>query len=226
MVLAGVRSNFEHRWDDAETLCGRALKVQPGLAGAYTVWGMALLCQGNIQGAESSLRRSLELDPLSAGNCARIAYLHYVKGDHRSASDYLKQSFDLDRDFPEARFYEGLLHFQRRDYDSVVQCLSSSSVPLDIGLIAAAHARNGNLPLAEECLEQLVRSSSKHYVTPLAEGLVAIGTGDLDRAFHCINEATDHMTNFVNMLEVEPFFNPLRNDGRFAKLLKRLNLSR
>jgi hypothetical protein len=46
-----------------------------------------------------------------------MAYLHYVKGDYRSAAEHLKKSFDLDRDNPEARLYDGLLHFQQRDYD-------------------------------------------------------------------------------------------------------------
>ena len=115
---------------------------------------MALLCQGNIERAESWLRRSAELDPLSAGDCARMAYLHYLKGDCASAAEHLQESFDLDRDYPEARFYQGLLHFQQEDYKAVVQCLSPSPFPLDIGLLAAAHARQGGLPEAEETLER------------------------------------------------------------------------
>src|ERR1700719_3018568 len=100
---------------------------------------MASLCQGNMMGAGSGLRRSTELNPLSASGCARLAYLHYVQGDYRTAAEHLKNSFDLDRDYPEARLYDGLLHFQQKDYDGVIQCLSSSPVPLDIGLMAAAY---------------------------------------------------------------------------------------
>ena len=89
---------------------------------------MALLCQGDIKAAESGLRRSTELDPLSASDCARMAYLHYVKGDYPSAAEHLRQSFELDRDYPEARLYEGLLHFQQQRYDAVIQCLSLSAL--------------------------------------------------------------------------------------------------
>jgi serine/threonine-protein kinase len=85
---------------------------------------MALLCQGNIKAAEAGLRRSTELDPLSASDCARMAYVHYVRRDYSSAAEHLQQSFELDRDYPEARFYEGLLHFQQQHYDAVVHCLS------------------------------------------------------------------------------------------------------
>src|ERR1700757_1146466 len=123
-VLGGLRGWFEHRWDEANRLYDRALNLQPGHAPAHMFRAMALLCQGNIEAAESGLRRSTELDPLSASDCARMAYLCYVKGDYPSAEEHLRKSFELDRDYPEARLYEGLLHFQQQSYDAVIQCLS------------------------------------------------------------------------------------------------------
>lgn len=225
-MLAAVRSLFEHRWDEAEKLCERALTLQPGQARPYMLRGMTLLYQGNIKEAESSLLRSTELDPLSAGDCARMAYVQYLKGDYPSAADHLQQAFDVDRDYPTARFYEGLLHFQQREYDAVIDGLSASRFPLDIGLLAAAHARQGSPSRAKECLEKLDRLAPKQYVTPLAQGFAAIGMEEFDLAFQRLDEAIDHQTNFVNALGIDPFFDPLRPDRRFNKLLKRLNLLR
>jgi serine/threonine-protein kinase len=187
---------------------------------------MALLCQGDIKAAESGLRRSTELDPLSASDCARMAYLHYVKGDYPSAAEDLEQSFDLDRDYPEARFYQGLLRFRQENYEGVVEFLSQSGFPLDIGLLAAAYAREGCESLARECVERLSRLAALQYVSPLAEAFAAIGMEHFDLAFERLNEAIEEKTAFVNLLAVEPFFNPLRHDGRYAKLLKKLNLPR
>ncbi|MBV9779285.1 MAG: hypothetical protein JOY62_04860 [Acidobacteriaceae bacterium] len=223
-VLAGLRAWFEYRWGEADTLYERALKLQPGYAPAHMFRAMALLCQGNILAAESGLRRSTELDPISASDCARMAYLHYVKGDYRFAAEHLKNSFDLDRDYPEARLYKGLLHFQQGDYEGVIQCLSGSTVPLEIGLLAAAYARKGSEARARKCLDELSRVAEKQYVTPLAEAFAAIGMGKDDLAFERLEEAIEHKTNFVDMLAVEPFFEPLRSDGRFSRLLKILNL--
>jgi serine/threonine-protein kinase len=224
-VLGGVRAWFEHRWDEADRLYHRALELQPGYAPAHMFRAMGLLCQGDIKAAESGLRRSIELDPLSASDCARMAYLHYVKGDYPSAAEHLRQSFELDRDYPEARLYEGLLHFQQQRYDAVIQCLSPSISPLDIGLLAAAHAQEGSLSRAGECIERLHQLAGRRYVTPLAEGFAAVGMGDFDLALQCLDEAINHKTNFVNLLAIEPFFHPLRADRRFARLLKTLNLS-
>ena len=225
-VLAGLRAWFEYRWDEASRIYDRALKLQPGHAQAHMFRAMALLCQGNIKAAEAGLLQSAELDPLSASDCARMAYVHYVQGDYSLATEHLQQSFELDRDYPEARFYEGLLHFQQQRYDAVIQCLSLSESPLDIGLLAAAHAQPGSPSRSEECIERLHQLAARQYVTPLAEGFAAIGMGDFDLAFQYLDEAINHKTSFINLLAVEPLFHPLVADRRFAKLLKKLNLSR
>jgi serine/threonine-protein kinase len=154
-----------------------------------------------------------------------MAYLHYVKGDYPSAEENLRKSFELDRDYPEARLYEGLLHFKQQRYDAVIQCLSPSVSPMDIGLLAAAHAQEGSLLRAEECIERLHQLAERQYVTPLAESFAAVGMGDFDLALQSLDEAINHKTNFVNLLAIEPFFHPLHLDRRFAKLLKKLNLS-
>jgi adenylate cyclase len=224
-ILGGIRGWFEYRWDEALKLYDRALKLQPSHAPAHFFLAMASLCQGNLQFAEAELRRSTELDPLSASDCARLAYLHYVKGDYRSATEHLEKSFDLDRDYPEALFYKGLLHLQQQDYDATVESLRLVRLPLNVGLLVAAYTRQGNRRQAEKCVEELRRLTARQYVTPLAEALAAIGLKDFDLAFQRLDEAIDHKTNFVNLLGVEPFFRPLRSDRRFASLLKRLNLS-
>jgi adenylate cyclase len=223
-VLGGLRAWFEYRRDEAYRLYDRALKLQPGLARTYRYRAMALLCQGDIKAAESGLRRSTELDPLSASDCARMAYVHYVKRDYRIAAEHLEKSFDLDRDYPEARFYQKLLHYQEQNYDRVIQCLSASDVALDIGVLAAAFARKRCQSRAQECVEMLGRMAGSQYVTPLAEAFAATGMKDFDLAFQRLDEAIDHKTAFVNLLAVEPFFEPLRSDRRFTSLLERLNL--
>jgi adenylate cyclase len=224
-VLGGVRAWFEYRRDEAYRLYDRALKLQPGLARTYRYRAMALLCQGDIEAAESGLRRSTELDPLSASDCARTAYVNYVKGDFPSAAEDIEQSFDLDRDYTEARFYQGLLRFRQENYGGVVECLSQSGFPLDIGVLAAAYTRQNCESLARACVERLSRLAAVQYVSPLAEAFAAIGMKDFDLAFQRLNEAIDDKTAFVNLLAIEPFFEPLRSDQRFTSLLKRLNLA-
>ena len=224
-VLGGVRSWWEHRWQEAGRLYDRALELQPAHADAHMYRGMTLLCQGSVDEAERSLRRSMELNPLSASDCARRAYVHYVKGEYASAAEHLERAFELDRNYAEARFYQGLLLFRQKQYDAVVDRLSGSHAPLDIGLLAAAQARLGRRDAASGCIAELRQMAEKQFVTPLGEGLAMVAMGDFDLALHKLSETIEDRTNFVNLLAVEPFFNPLRTDSRFRRLLDKLHLS-
>ncbi len=49
-VLGALRAWFEHRWDEADRMYDRALKLQPSHAQAHMFRAMALLCQGDIEG--------------------------------------------------------------------------------------------------------------------------------------------------------------------------------
>jgi hypothetical protein len=66
-----------------------------------------------------------------------MAYLNYVKGDHPTAEKYLEQSFDLDRDYPEARWYDGLLnfhnHFLKEAAAEKPSYLESQRFPMEFG---------------------------------------------------------------------------------------------
>ncbi|HYZ86144.1 MAG TPA: hypothetical protein VE621_17165, partial [Bryobacteraceae bacterium] len=106
----------------------------------------------------------------------------------------------------------------------VIEYLSRSDFPFDIGLLAAAYARKGSELGARQCIEKLSRLAQSQYVSPLAEAFAAIGMKDFDLAFQRLNEAIDDKTAFVNLLAVEPYFYPLHSDARFTSLLKRLNL--
>jgi adenylate cyclase len=93
-------------------------------------------------------------------------------------------------------------------------------------VLAAAYARKRCESRVQECVEKLGRMAASQYVTPLAEAFADTGMERFDLAFQRLDEAIDHKTAFVNLLAVEPFFEPLRIDRRFAGLLERLNLSK
>src|SRR6185312_8174283 len=67
-VLGALRAWFEYRWEEATSIYDLALKLQPGNARTHMFRAMALLCQRDIKAAEAGLRRSTELDPLSASD--------------------------------------------------------------------------------------------------------------------------------------------------------------
>lgn len=62
------------------------------------------------------------------------------------------------------------------------------------------------------------------YVSPLAFAYAYVGMTDKDKAFEHLERALTDRLVWVCYLNVDPFFSPLRNDPRFAGLVRRLNL--
>ena len=75
------------------------------------------------------------------------------------------------------------------------------------------------------CVAKLHGLARTKFVTPLAEALASIGMHNLNLAFQRLSDAIEHRTNFINLLAVDPYFDPLRKDFRFRKLLRKLQLT-
>ena len=56
--------------------------------------------------------------------------------------------------------------------------------------------------------------------------MVHIGLGDTDRAFEWLDKAFEARDWQMALLKVEPIFDDLRSDPRFAALLERVGLPR
>ena len=53
--------------------------------------------------------------------------------------------------------------------------------------------------------------------------LITIGMGDHDQAFDWLEKAYADRAQMLSEIKVEPAFDPLREDARYADLLRRMN---
>ena len=54
--------------------------------------------------------------------------------------------------------------------------------------------------------------------------LIAVGMGEHDKAFDCLWKAHEDRAQMLSEIKVEPLFDPLRSDPRFAELLRHVGL--
>jgi hypothetical protein len=52
-----------------------------------------------------------------------------------------------------------------------------------------------------------------------------IALGHIDRAFEWLEKAADYRASFMLPIRVYPFFDPLRSDPRFSRLLEKHGLA-
>jgi len=77
---------------------------------------------------------------------------------------------------------------------------------------------------AQRILEDFKRLSSRAYVDSYLVGAVYAGLGDRDRAFESLERGYEERSGSMAYLKVDPFWDDLRSDKRYADLLRRIGL--
>lgn len=227
-VMAGISAHWEFDWAEALRRFRKAIALQPSSFMAHSWHGMVLTMLGRWDEAETELTQAIKLNPLGASGYARRGFFSYLRGEDAEAVTHLSTALQLEPDFPEARMVLGFLRIRQGDWDGAEGALSRNldvmPRPINIGLLAGVLHRKGRPQEAQAMLGRLDAISKTQYVTPLAKAMAFTGMNEPDLAFEALASAVQDRTIFVNLTGVNPYFDCLRRDSRFAKLLKSMGL--
>jgi tetratricopeptide (TPR) repeat protein len=185
---------------------------------------------GRADEAWREIQRAQELDPLSLTIATDLGWLSYYQRDYETAVQYLRAALALDPDFGQAHLALGLTYLRTGDLDDAVEIfegvnrLSNDSPPTHAAL-GHAYAVAGRRQDALAVLEKLQAISRRRFVPGYYIAGIYFGLGDHDGAFEWLNRACDERCSMLGTLKVDPVFDPLRDDPRFATLLRCVRLS-
>jgi tetratricopeptide (TPR) repeat protein len=86
-------------------------------------WGIGLLLQGDIKGAEYAFQRVTEADPAYADGWLNVARALIQEGQTEAAKPYLRKALELDASLGRIYFFEALVHKADGDYDAALRSL-------------------------------------------------------------------------------------------------------
>jgi tetratricopeptide (TPR) repeat protein len=128
-----------------------------------------------------------------------------------------------------ANIYSGTVYEQKARYDEAVAAYQkaikvSERTSNILGVLGHAYAASGRKGEALKILGELKEMSKQNYVSPYDLAVLYTGLGEKDRAIEQLNKAYEERAGWIINLKVEPLFDPLRLDPRFADLLRRMGL--
>jgi eukaryotic-like serine/threonine-protein kinase len=227
--LAFIRLNYD--WDSAgaEREFKRALDLNPGYADAHHWYAHYLIATGRPEESLAESNRALELDPLSPIMSTHLGWLYYYLRRNDQALSQLGKTLELDPNYGLAHWYIGLVKEQQGRYDEALDRMSRAVELLHGNLVveadrAHALALSKRTAEAEESLGGLLTLSRTRYVNPVETALVYIGLGKSDEAFRWLDRAYEERSDLLVYLRVDPRFDPIRSDPRFAELIRRVGL--
>jgi len=93
-----------------------------------------------------------------------------------------------------------------------------------LAALGHAYAVSGRKSEAVRILKDLTEKSKRTYVSSYHVAAIPTALGDKDQAFEWLEKAYQERSVWLVYLKVDPVFDPLRSDPRFADLLRRTGL--
>jgi TolB-like protein/Tfp pilus assembly protein PilF len=215
---------FDWHWAEAERAYRRAIELNPNYATAHHWYAMYLGAMGRFDEALEEIELAQELDPLSLPINAGVGWYFFLTRQYHRAIEEYRKTLEMDPNFYMAHFLLGLAHAQESMFEEAIaeyqkaQTLSGGH-PLMIAAPGHAYAALGQRDEAQGVLDQLAHLAKRRYVSPYYIAAIYTALGEKESAFEWLRTACDNRSEGLVWLKVDPLFDSLRADARFADLL-------
>jgi TolB-like protein/Tfp pilus assembly protein PilF len=230
VLLAGTYQR-EWKWKESEAEYKRALELKPNDARGHREFAYWLLCQGRLEEAVAWSQRARELDPLGVDGLASNGLLLFYARRYDESVQDLQSVVAVQPGNAVAHWFLGyalIAHGQSEQAIPVLEraVLLSDRSPAVIGVLVRAYVHAGRRADAIRLLGELNKRRETGYVSSAAFVNAYLGLGDKEQAFAWLERAYQENSAILQFLKVHPHFDPLRNDPRFADLIRRVGLDR
>ncbi len=220
-----------HEWqfvDGARNL-ERAVSLAPNNSEAQWVLGTALPLIGRLAEGLNAVQRAVALDPLRVEYAGWLARFYLYAKDYEKALSSGEELLEIDDQYGRGFVWMGSAHLAMGNAELALewfqrgQALERSVRSYD-AMIVRALAALDRREEAQEILTRLEAQSRQQYVRSeyLAMGHAAIG--DMDKAFESLERAYQARSGGLIYLHLDPGYDPLRTDPRYAEMIDRIGL--
>jgi len=226
--LAHIGILFEWDWAAAEREYRRAIELDPNRSTSHHWFSVYLRLMGRFDEALAELEIALELEPLSIIINAALGTHFHLARQPALAIEQLSKTIELDANFPYAYFIRGLAYGQVGRYEEAVaelrKAVRLSGNPEYLSRLGCIYASAKRRREARAVLRKLKELRKRKYVAGYDLAALYAALGETDGAFAWLETALAERDEALGLLGIDPAFDSLRPDPRFAGLLNRLGL--
>ena len=220
---------FDWNWDEAEREFRRAIELDPHYASAHQWYAFLLAAKGAVGEALVEGHTAVELDAASASARRSLATCYYYARRWDQAVYHFERGIAMNPTAEETYRMWGLtLAVAGRLEQAVAVLREANEMPaagtLTRASLGYALARAGSPTEARAIYDDLVESTARRYVSPVALATILIGLGALDRAIDWMEVALEDRRGWLVYLNVNPLVDPLRRHPRFEALVRRMRI--
>lgn len=228
--LGKIAMDYDWDWDGAEREFRRAVELNPSYAPGRQWYAGYLKAMQRFDEARQEDDRAQELDPLSLIINSSKGMTFFYERRYDEAIAQFRKPLDINPDFFLAHAYLGYAYGQQGRYDgAIAQYRKAIEMGGGFqylgGVLGYTYAVAGRRDEALKVLSRLTELSKQRYVAPSDIAKIYIGLGDNDRAFEWLEKAYKGRSYGLQYIKVDPHYDAVRSDPRYAELLRRMGLA-
>jgi DNA-binding winged helix-turn-helix (wHTH) protein/TolB-like protein len=221
----------DHDWDfpRAEEEFLKAIRLNPNYATAHQWYAEYLARMGRLEQAMAEMRRAQELDPQAMIIHSEIGLIYYEMRQYDQAVEQLSKTLEMDASLPHALDTLAKVYEQKGMFNEAIDLSERrmGDAPESRQFIASlreAYAISGAKGYWRKWVEQTEQEYANKGATAADLAEIYAAAGERERAFEFLDKAFAYRSTRLLWMKVDPQYDSLRSDPRFANLLARVGL--
>jgi DNA-binding winged helix-turn-helix (wHTH) protein/TolB-like protein/Tfp pilus assembly protein PilF len=223
---AFVKMQYERDWSGAEQAFKRAIETNPNYLPARIWYAWWLLLHDRLNESRAEMKQAYQIDPVTRDTNGSLAlYLFYTR-EYESAVEQYRKAIAMEPRSAGSHNMIGLikartgLHEQARSELKLAEGAGGARSDF----LAYAYAVSGKRAEAVKILAELEQATQETYVSPYTLARICVGLGETDKAFEWLEKSYAELDQKLIWLKMDPTFDAVRGDTRFAAILRRMGL--
>ncbi|MFC2085428.1 protein kinase [Bacteroidota bacterium] len=228
-ALAAVFEGLELNWEEAEKEYKLAINLSPNYATAHQWYAEYLGVMGRLDEAITEMKKAMGLDPFSLIINSNLGWIYYFAREFDKAIEQGRKTLEINPNFWDVDFYSSLCYLARgmypeaaKKYGEMLSKIPSSNYK--VYLPVQIYNNSGMEGFYKWLIEEM-KTETHNFHNPYNLALIYSQLGENDKAFEMLDSLYEQKNYRIRFMNVEPLFDNIRSDPRFAELLKLLNLA-
>jgi len=218
--------SYEWKLSEADREFQRAIELNPNFPTAHQWRGETLNAAQRFDEAVAEGKRAIELDPFSliVNHALGISYWYSRRYDQ--AIEQYRKTIEMDPNWYIAHWFLGAVYEAKGLHGEAIaeyqKAVALNNDPYVLSFLGHVYGASGRKDEAMKILAQMNEIAKQRYVPAYSFAMVYAGLRDNDRAFQWLERSYEDHAYDLAYLKVDPEFDSLHSDPRFADLLRRV----
>lgn len=225
-ALAELKYQYQYDWPGAEEEFNKAIELNPNVAWIRQAYGWFLMSDGKFDEADKQIQTARQLDPSSLTLSAALGRLYYHSRQYDLAETHFQELLSQAPNDASLHLALFSIHRQQQQYgkavDDFLKVETLSGAPAEfldeLRTIFELDGWDGFMRKLLRELDSRSEKTGKSRAWAYADNYAQLK--DKENTFYWFERAAESRDVAMLQLKIDPAFDFLRDDPRYAKLLR------